>query len=76
MFRCSSVFGISYFAIGKAYNLIQNTQSIPHAAFTFLGNHLQGCFVCFYFFFINYFLQVFNRIIGGDAFEIKYLATA
>ena len=66
---------ISNFAIGKTYNFIENTQRIPHAAFAFLSNNMQGGFFCLYIFFIAISCRCSTVSLCGDAFKIKYLAT-
>jgi hypothetical protein len=67
---------ISYFAIGEAYELVENTERIPHTAFTFLGDNLQRGLICPDVFLIAYFPQVIHGIIDGYALEIKDLAAA
>ena len=37
---------IGHFSIGKAYYLIQDTQSIPHTTFAFLCYQLKGLWFC------------------------------
>ena len=62
--------------VGEAGDLIENTQGIPHTAFAFLSDDLQGRFLSLHPFFLADLVQVLHRILDGDALEIENLASA
>jgi hypothetical protein len=63
------------FPVSEAHNFIEDTQRIAHTAFALLCNHLERSFFSFDVFFIADFLEMINRVVIGDPFEVEYLAT-
>src|SRR6201994_4566020 len=65
--------GIRKLPIGKAHDLIQDAQRIPHTAFTLLGDHLQGRLFGRNRLLITDIFQMLHRIRRGNALEIEDL---